>query len=639
MVLLSGVNLKKMFFDTTLFCDVSFNIDEGDKIGFVGVNGAGKSTLFKLLCGIYDADGGEVFKNKLTKIGYLDQHTCIESEKTVMEEMMSAFSEVIDIEKELDDIQHQIETKNGDLDALIKRQTTLRERFEALEGYQYKSRIRSALTGLGFNEDDFTRRVDTLSGGQKTRIALSKLLLSDTNLLLLDEPTNHLDINSVQWLEGYLQSYRGSFVIISHDRYFLDKVTNRTFEMENGRLRTYSGGYSEYVKQREVERKTEERNYENTMREIERLEGIVEQQRRWNREKNIKTAESKQKVIDKLEKTLVKPQSASEEIKFSFRAAQGGGNDVLITENVGMTFSTNRIFENFNVHINKGEKVFLLGENGCGKTTLIKNVTGEYEPTEGTIRIGSNITIGYYDQIQQNLDPDKDIFTELHDEYPMLTQTEIRNALAVFMFKGEDVFKIIKTLSGGERARVELAKLMLKSVNFLVMDEPTNHLDINSREALENALSGYDGTMLVVSHDRYFINKLADRVLYMDGSGVKSYIGNYDDYTEAVSRQTAVCDEPKEVKPKNFDYQEQKRLQAEKRKVLSRFDKVEKLIEKLEGEIEAISAEMSEPELATDFTKLAELSEMADCKNNELLTLMDEWEALQTEIDEKGYQD
>ncbi len=636
MVLLSGVNLKKMFFDRTIFSDASFNIDDGDKIGFVGVNGAGKSTLFKVLNGIYAPDGGEVFKNKLTKIGYLEQHTCIESEKTIMEEMLSAFKEVVEIENELDDIRLAIEAGSGDLDALIKRQTMLRERFETLEGYQYKSRIRSALAGLGFAETDFNRRVDTLSGGQKTRVALSKLLLSDANLLLLDEPTNHLDINSVQWLESFLQSYRGAFIIISHDRYFLDKVTNRTFEMENNRLRTYSGGYSEYVKQREVERKTEERNYQNTMREIERLEGIVEQQRRWNREKNIKTAESKQKVIDKLEKTLVKPQSAAEEISFSFKAAEGGGNDVLIAENVGMSFENKHIFKNFNMHIVKGEKIFLLGENGCGKTTLIKNVTGEYEPTEGNIRLGSNISIGYYDQIQENLDPDKDIFTELHDEYPMLTQTQIRNALAVFLFKGEDVFKVIKTLSGGERARVELAKLMLRSVNFLVMDEPTNHLDIDSREALEEALSGYDGTMLIVSHDRYFINKLADRVFYMDRNGVKSYIGNYDDYAEAVAKHTATVEHTAE-KPKNLDYQEQKRLQAEKRKTLSRFSKVEQLIDELEKEIEYISTEMTKPEYSADFTKLAELSDAAEEKNNELLSFMEEWETLQTEIEEKGY--
>ncbi|MGM9936229.1 MAG: ABC-F family ATP-binding cassette domain-containing protein, partial [Candidatus Ornithomonoglobus sp.] len=457
MVLLNGSNLKKMFLDETLFDGVSFQVAEGDKIGFVGVNGAGKSTLFKIINGLTDYDSGEIYRNKLTKIGYLDQYTCVESENTIIGEMLTAFSEVINIENELDEIRYDIENKNGDINALVARQTALQERFEELDGYQYKSRIRSALIGLGFTEEDFTRRVDELSGGQKTRVSLGRLLMSDANLLLLDEPTNHLDIESVEWLEGFLQSYRGAFIIISHDRYFLDKVTNRTFEMEGGRLRTYTGGYSEYVRQREVERKTEERNYANTMREIERLEGIVEQQRRWNREKNIKTAESKQKVIEKLENTLVVPQSEQEDIRFSFKALPGGGQDVLITDNLGMKFGDKRIFKGCSAHITKGEKVFLLGSNGCGKTTFIKNILGMYKPTEGDVKIGANIEIGYYDQIQENLDMEKTVFDELHDTYPMMNNTQIRNALAVFLFKGEDVFKEIKKLSGGERARVELA--------------------------------------------------------------------------------------------------------------------------------------------------------------------------------------
>ncbi len=635
MILLNGTNLKKMFFDETLFSEVSFNISDKDKIGFVGINGAGKSTLFKIINGISDSDEGEIFKNKLTKIGYLDQYTCIESENTIMEEMLDAYREVIDIERELEDIHYEIENKRGDIDALVKRQTALQDRFGELDGYRYKSIVKSTLVGLGFSEDDFDRRVDTLSGGQKTRVSLGKLLVSDSNLLLLDEPTNHLDIASVEWLESFLSNYKGAFVVISHDRYFLDRVTNRTFEMESGKLRTYNGSYSEYVKQREIEKKTEERNYINTQREIDRLNDIVEQQRRWNREKNIKTAESKQKVIDKLEKTLIKPVYDTEDIGFSFTSSEGGGNDVLITENLGMSFDGNKIFRNCDMHITKGEKVFLLGANGCGKTTIIKNIIGKYEPTEGTVKIGANIKIGYYDQIQENLSHDKDIFTEIHDEFPELNNTQIRNALAVFLFRGDDVFKEIKTLSGGERARVELTKLMLKPANFLLMDEPTNHLDIQSREALEKALSDYDGTMLMVSHDRYFINKLADRIIYMTSDGLKSFTGNYDEF---LAKNTVTETEEKVAeKPKNLDYQEQKRIQAEKRKVLNRFNKVEELIEKLEVEVEEINSEMQKPELALDFTKLNELSKLAEDKNNEIMELMEEWEQLQTEIEEKEY--
>ena len=635
MILLNGTNLKKMFFDETLFSEVSFNISDKDKIGFVGINGAGKSTLFKIINGISDSDEGEIFKNKLTKIGYLDQYTCIESENTIMEEMLDAYREVIDIERELEDIHYEIENKRGDIDALVKRQTALQDRFGELDGYRYKSIVKSTLVGLGFSEDDFDRRVDTLSGGQKTRVSLGKLLVSDSNLLLLDEPTNHLDIASVEWLESFLSNYKGAFVVISHDRYFLDRVTNRTFEMESGKLRTYNGSYSEYVKQREIEKKTEERNYINTQREIDRLNDIVEQQRRWNREKNIKTAESKQKVIDKLEKTLIKPVYNTEDIGFSFTSSEGGGNDVLITENLGMSFDGNKIFRNCDMHITKGEKVFLLGANGCGKTTIIKNIIGKYEPTEGTVKIGANIKIGYYDQIQENLSHDKDIFTEIHDEFPELNNTQIRNALAVFLFRGDDVFKEIKTLSGGERARVELTKLMLKPANFLLMDEPTNHLDIQSREALEKALSDYDGTMLMVSHDRYFINKLADRIIYMTPDGLKSFTGNYDDF---LAKNTVTETEEKVAeKPKNLEYQEQKRIQAEKRKVLNRFNKVEELIEQLENEVEEINSEMQKPELALDFTKLNELSKLAEEKNNEIMELMEEWEQLQTEIEEKEY--
>lgn len=632
MILLTASNIKKMFLDETLFDGVSFNVDSSDKIGFVGINGAGKSTLFKIINGEMDYDSGEIFKSKGLKIGYLEQYACADSQNTIWEEMLTVFDEVISIEQELEDIRFDIENKTSDLEQLINRQNTLQERFSELEGFYYKSKIKGVLLGLGFSEEEFSLEVGKLSGGQKTRVSLGKILLSNSNLLLLDEPTNHLDIESVEWLEGFLQGYKGAFIVISHDRYFLDKVTNKTFEMEAGRFRSFNGNYTAYAAQREIDKKTEERNYENTVREIERLEGIVEQQRRWNRERNIKTAESKLKVIEKLEKDLVKPQNDDEEIRFSFKAIQGGGNDVVITEGLGMQFGDKRLFSNADMLITKGEKVFLLGPNGCGKTTFLKIIMGMYEPTEGEYKIGANIHVGYYDQIQENLSMDKTIFDEIYDEYPTLTQTEIRNALAVFLFRGEDVFKEIKKLSGGERARVELVKLMLKKTNLLIMDEPTNHLDIESREALESALSDYDGTILMVSHDRYFINKTADRILYLSPDGIKSFNGGYDDYVKAIESRV---DEPeKKVSSGAIDYKEQKRLEAKKRKVANDFKKTEEKITETEDKITELGESLNDPSIATDYEKISEISQSIDALNAELEALYEEWERLQIEMEE-----
>lgn len=636
MILMNGSGIKKMFLDETLFDGVSFSIDSSDKIGFVGINGAGKSTLFKIITGQMDYDDGEIFKNKLTKIGYLDQYACSDSENTIMDEMLGAFSEVIDIEQQLDDIRFDIESGKGDIDALVLKQTRLQERFEELDGFFYKSKIKSTLKGLGFSEEEFSLRVNRLSGGQKTRVALGKILLSDANLLLLDEPTNHLDIESVEWLESFLQSCKTAFIVISHDRYFLDRVTNKTFEMENGRFRSYNGNYSTYMAQREIDKKTEERNYANTMAEIERLESIVEQQRRWNRERNIKTAESKQKVIDKLESTLVKPVETLDDMTFKFKACEGGGQDVVTAQGLSMKFGEKTIFKNAQLHIKKGEKVFILGPNGCGKTTLLKILMGIYAPSSGEYKIGSNIFIGYYDQIQENLDMNKTVFDEVYDEYPNMSVTEIRNALAVFLFRGEDVFKEIKKLSGGERARVELVKLMLKTANFLVMDEPTNHLDIDSREALENALSDYDGTMLMVSHDRYFINKLADRIIYMTEDGLESYNGGYDYFLE--HRRTETVEKEKKEIPKNIEYKEHKRLAAEKRKVINRFKKVEENISSLEDEIDIKNKLFENPEIATDFVKANDLQKEIETLESELEKYFSEWEELQALIDENGYE-
>ena len=636
MLLLNGANLSKSFSGEMLFEDVSFQVYDKDKIGFVGVNGAGKSTLIKMITDEIDYDSGDITKSRETKIGYLEQHPVADSNRTVMDEILTVFSEILDIERQLNEIEADMEFENGNIDSLISRQIALQERFIELDGTHYRSKIKSVIKGLGFSEDVLSMKLCHLSGGQKTRIALCKILLSDTNLLLLDEPTNHLDIDSVEWLEGFLDSYKGAFIVISHDRFFLDRVTNKTFELENKHLRSFDGSYSEYITQRELERLTEQRDYDWKVREIHRLEQVVEQQRVWKRKKNKKThtLDNTRKMIDRLEKTLVKPEKAPKSIRFRFRACAGGANNVLITKKLGMSFGEKKLFNNVDIHIKKGEKVFLLGPNGCGKTTLIKILMGQLSQTSGDYQIGENIHIGYYDQFKENLHRDKTVMNEVWDEYPSLTQTEIRSALALFLFQGDDAFKDIRTLSGGELARVEMTKLLLQSINFLIMDEPTNHLDIASREALESTLYDYDGTMLMVSHDRYFINKLADKIIYLTGNGVKVFDGNYDNYLEYKESLalTEKSDEKKEER--GHDYKERKRIEAEKRKLINRYNKVEELIGANEKKIAELQLAYNDPEISSDYARLGEISLEIENLSKELDMLMEEWEDLESRINE-----
>ncbi len=635
-MLLNGSDINKSFSGEMLFENVSFNVYDKDKIGFVGVNGAGKSTLFKIITGEVEYDSGDLSKSREAKIGYLEQHPVSDSTRTVMEEILTVFSEVTEVEEQLAKVQKDLENPGGDMNALISRQAALQERFMALDGTHYKSRIRSVLTGLGFSEDVFEMPLGNLSGGQKTRIALCKILLSDTNLLLLDEPTNHLDIDSVEWLEEFLDNYKGAFIVISHDRFFLDRITNKTFEIENKHFRSYDGSYSEYIAQREIERLSEQRDYDWKVREVHRLEEVVEQQRRWKHKKNKKThtLDNTRKMIERLEKTLVEPEKAPKSMRFHFKACAGGANNVLVTENLGMRFGENELFRGVDIRIKKGEKVFLLGPNGCGKTTLLKILMGQLEQASGEYKVGDNIFVGYYDQFKENLNRDKTVINEIWDEYPELTQTDVRNALALFLFQGDDVFKDIRALSGGELARVELTKLLLQKVNFLIMDEPTNHLDIASREALESALYDYDGTMLMVSHDRYFINKLADRILYLTHDGIAAFEGNYDDYLE--NRQVLRTAEKTEEKAeeKGRDYRERKRQEAEKRKILNRYAKVEELIDTTEKKITELETAYDDPGIASDYEKLGEISGQIDALKGELDGLMEEWESLQMVIDE-----
>lgn len=608
---LSVRNLTMTFIERNLFTDVSFDIENTDKVGFIGANGVGKTTLFKILNGEISPTSGTVTFEKNTRVGYMEQHACNNPRIDVYNELLSVFDYLADMEKEISDVTNDIDNKNGNLDELVERQTRLIESFENLGGLTYKSRTRAALLGLGFRESDFTMPVGSLSGGQRSKLCLAKLLLSQSNMLLLDEPTNHLDIGSVNWLEGFLRDFKGAMIIISHDRYFLDKVTNKTIELEHNRTMCYKGAYSEFIEKKKAYNESIKNKYENDIKEIKRIESIVEQQKRWGRERNFITAASKQKEADRIKAQLVTPDSELETMHMHFEPKCESGNDVLICRGLAKSFGEKHLFKNVDIHIRKGERIFILGSNGCGKTTLFKILTGKLPQDSGEYDYGANVTTGYFDQMQQNLDLSKTAIDEVWDTFPNMTQTEIRSAMAAFLFRGEEVFKPLSKMSGGERARVSLLKLMLKGDNFLLLDEPTNHLDSSSREELENTLKEYGGTLLIISHDRYFINKLADRVLVMKSDGMTEYLGNYDYYLERTKSEIGETKAEKssvnKEKPQN-DYFLQKQKQSEERKRKTRLNKTEAEIERLDGEIEKTQALLSSEEVAADYEKLIELT-------------------------------
>ena len=612
---LSVRNLTMTFIERNLFTDVSFDIENNDKVGFIGANGVGKTTLFKILNGEISPTSGTVTFEKNTRVGYMEQHACNNPRIDVYNELLSVFDYLADMEKEISAVTNDIDNKNGDLNELVERQTHLIESFENLGGLTYKSRTRSALLGLGFKESDFTMPVGSLSGGQRSKLCLAKLLLSQSNMLLLDEPTNHLDIGSVNWLEGFLRDFKGAMIIISHDRYFLDKVTNKTIELEHNRTMCYKGAYSEFIEKKKAYNESLKNKYENDIKEIKRIEGIVEQQKRWGREHNFITAASKQKEADRIKAQLVTPDSELETMHMHFEPKCESGNDVLICRGLAKSFGEKHLFKNVDIHIRKGERVFILGANGCGKTTLFKILTGKLPQDSGEYDYGANVQVGYFDQMQQNLDLSKAAIDEVWDTFPNMTQTEVRCAMASFLFKGEEVFKPLSKMSGGERARISLLKLMLKGGNFLLLDEPTNHLDSSSREELENTLKEYGGTLLIISHDRYFINKLADRVLVMSPDGVTEYLGNYDYYLERTKSEIGENKTEKasvnKEKPQN-DYFLQKQRQSEERKRKTRLNKAEAEIERLDDEIEKTQALLSSEEVVADYEKLIELTNKLD---------------------------
>lgn len=634
MIVLSGNDISVSFGGETLFHDVNFRLEENGRAGLVGVNGCGKTTLMHVINGRQEAETGGISKAAGIKLGCMEQYVIRDDNITLYDEVLEIFRPLIDAENELADIAVAIDTGDHS-EQTLSRQMQLQERFEREGGLTYKSMTCSALAGLGFSEEDFNKPISVMSGGQKSKAQLAKLLLSGSNILLLDEPTNHLDITACEWLEKFLTEYKGAYIVISHDRYFLDKVTDTTFEMENRTLREYKGNYTRYLELKAEAREAQQRVYDRTVKEINRIEGIVEQQKRWGQEHNFITAASKQKQADRLKETLEKPEDLPEAIKFTFRAKEGGANDVLTAKGLSKSFDGTAVFTNAELDIKKNTTTFILGENGCGKTTLLKILTGEYQADSGEYKFGNNIQFGYYDQAQTDLDPSKTVIDEVWDRYPGMTQTQVRSALAQFLFKGDDVFKNVGKLSGGEKARVSLLKLMLSKANMLLLDEPTNHLDIHSREALENALASYGGTLLIVSHDRYLINKLADRIVWLGKTGTVNIDGNYDRYIELkeAKAQSEQAVQVKAAEGKKNDYKERKERESTLRKLSGALKRCEQAIDEIGLKTAELAQQMSQPEIATDYEKTSALAQEIEALKEKEEALTAEWMELSEQIE------
>ena len=627
-MLLSANSLSKSYGDNQLFEIVNFNIEDNDIIGLVGTNGCGKTTLFRLLSGEEECDTGGVVLKSGVKIGVLNQHACQGSQRTAYHEALTVFDDLVKLEGELSEVTLKLETDHSV--ELIERQHNLSERFENKGGLTFRSRTKAALTGLGFSEEEQLLTIPSLSGGQRSKIELCKLLLSEPDIILLDEPTNHLDIDAIEWLDGYIRTCKKAVMIISHDRFFLDRVANRIFELDNGKLYCCDGNYSKYCKVKQERKLTIQRNYDNTMREVERIERIIEQQRRWNREKNIKTAESKQKMIDRLLSDLEIPDSEKQGMSLSFCADSRSGDEVITAENLAVSFDGRPLYKNVSLDIRRGERIFVIGPNGCGKTTLLKQLLDKT-----AVEYGVGVSVGYFDQHQRNLSLHKTVFEQLRDDYPYMSDTAIRSALALFLFKGDEVFEKIEALSGGERSRVALCRLMLAHNNLLLLDEPTNHLDLESREILEEALSDFDGTVVCVSHDRYFINRLATRVVFFQDYTVVSLQGNYDKYLEV----RTVKETPKSIKENSRnknEYLRKKQEASRLRKLKTAFAKCENEISLCEKQLEEINLQLNDGEISSDYTKVSELSKRTNELNLKLEALIEEWEMLGAELEDNA---
>lgn len=627
MSLLTALNLKFGFSDGVLFKDAAFQVEENDRIGLIGSNGTGKTSLFKLITGEYTPQEGGIVRGKDVRIGYMEQYLECEDNLTVYEEVLKVFSDITEMETELEEITKKLEN-NSDI-SLIERQLHLTEEIERRDGLVYKAKSRSALVGLGFKESELDYPVKNLSGGQRSKVSLCKLLLSNANLILLDEPTNNLDIDAISWLEDFLNKYKGAVIVVSHDRYFLDKITFLTMEISHKKITMTKGNYSVFQKLKAERELTIEREYEKNIAEIKRIEGIIEQQKRFNQERNYITIASKEKQIERIKADLIVPDKALASVRFSFNSEVRSGDNVLTVFDLEKSFPQKPLFKNLNLSINREDKMFLLGPNGCGKSTFLKILNKEISQDSGIFKFGTNVKIGYFDQNIDKLNSDKTVLDEVWDMYKFMDQTEIRSALALFLFRGDDVFKKVSVLSGGERAKIALLKIMLSKPNFLILDEPTNHLDINSREVLEEALLNYDGTLLAVSHDRYFINKLSNKIIYLTHDSAVSIDGNYDTYLEFKEDNQKPVEKEKKETTKVNTYKLQKEQQALERKRNSRISKIEKEIEEKENEISEIQSLLELSETSADYEKLLELTEKLDSLKNELDELYSEWEELQ----------
>lgn len=633
-MILSCQNINKAFGTNEVLKNVNFHLEEREKAALIGPNGAGKSTLLKIIMQEMSADSGEIIISRGKTIGYLAQHQELISGRTIYEELLEVKQYILDMEEKIRIMEQNMKTVTGrELDELLANYSRLTHQFELENGYSCKSEIVGVLKGLGFTEDEFSKKVDTLSGGQKTRVALGKLLLSNPDIILLDEPTNHLDMDSIAWLENYLLNYKGAVFIVSHDRYFLDKVVTKVVEIDHGNVRMFQGNYSSYAQKKAQIRDAEYKAWLNQQQEIKHQEEVIAKLKSFNREKSIRRAESREKMLDKIE-VLDKPVEDTMEMKLTLTPRIISGNDVLTVTDLSKSFPQQQLFSHIDFSIQRGERVAIIGANGTGKTTILKILNGLIPADEGTVELGSKVLIGYYDQEHHVLNMDKTIFEEISDDYPYLTNTEIRNVLAAFLFTGDDVFKPIHTLSGGERGRVSLAKLMLSEANFLILDEPTNHLDIVSKEILEQALNRYTGTVLYVSHDRYFINQTATRILDLTNRAMVNYIGNYDYYlekkdelTQIYAPETVVATEEASSTSK-LDWKQQKEEQARQRKRENELKKTEQDIEKLENRDKEIDEEMAQPEIAVNVAECIRLSKEKAEIAEKLEVLYEKWEEL-----------